>query len=233
MLIIKNGKIIDPIEDAVYPADLYVKDGVIARIVRRSAVSYTPLYDPLPDSVLKEQAGKASEFSTGFSILVPDVYKRQVWKASAPARRCMHWCIRQVTRVKNCGSMKGVAAKIKYKQHEKHAMEQFGTKSFPDEARREAEQNTDFPRRVKISILVPLFNTPEEFLREMIDSVMNQTYSNWELCLADGSDDVHAYVAEVVREYEGKADGRIVYHRLLKNEGIAGNTNEFLKLATG
>ncbi len=117
-----------------------------------------------------------------------------VWKASAPARRCMHWCIRQVTRVKNCGSMKGVAAKIKYKQHEKHAMEQFGTKSFPDEARRKAEQNTDFPRRVKISILVPLFNTPEEFLREMIDSVMNQTYSNWELCLADGSDDAHAYV---------------------------------------
>lgn len=156
-----------------------------------------------------------------------------VWKASAPARRCMHWCIRQVTRVKNCGSMKGVAAKIKYKQHEKHAMEQFGTKSFPDEARREAEQNTDFPRRVKISILVPLFNTPEEFLREMIDSVMNQTYSNWELCLADGSDDAHAYVAEVVREYEGKADGRIVYHKLLKNEGIAGNTNECLKLATG
>ena len=156
-----------------------------------------------------------------------------VWKASAPARRCMHWCIRQATRVKNCGSMKGVAAKIKYKQHEKHAMEQFGTKSFPDEARREAEQNTDFPRRVKISILVPLFNTPEEFLREMIDSVMNQTYSNWELCLADGSDDAHAYVAEVVREYEGKADGRIVYHRLLKNEGIAGNTNECLKLATG
>lgn len=129
--------------------------------------------------------------------------------------------------------MKGVAAKIKYKQHEKHAMEQFGTKSFPDEARREAEQNTDFPRRVKISILVPLFNTPEEFLREMIDSVMNQTYSNWELCLADGSDDAHAYVAEVVREYEAKADGCIVYHRLLKNEGIAGNTNECLKLATG
>ena len=156
-----------------------------------------------------------------------------VWKASAPARRCMHWCIRQVTRVKNCGSMKGVAAKIKYKQHEKHAMEQFGTKSFPDEARREAEQNTDFPRRVKISILVPLFNTPEEFLREMIDSVMNQTYSNWELCLADGSDDAHAYVAEVVREYEARADGRIVYHKLLKNEGIAGNTNECLKLATG
>ena len=156
-----------------------------------------------------------------------------VWKASAPARKCMHWCIRQATRVKNCGSIKGVIAKIKYKEREKHAMEQFGTKSFPDEARREAEQNADFARKVKISILVPLFNTPEEFLREMIDSVMNQTYSNWELCLADGSDDAHAYVAEVVKKYEAKADGRIVYHKLLKNEGIAGNTNECLKLATG
>ena len=46
----------------------------------------------------------------------------------------------------------------------------------------------------------------------MIDSVMNQTYSNWELCLADGSDDAHAYVAAVVKEYEARADGRIVYH---------------------
>ena len=156
-----------------------------------------------------------------------------VWKASAPARKCMHWCIRQASRVKNCGSIKGVIAKIRYKEREKRAMEQFGTKSFPDEARRKAEQETVFARKVKISILVPLYNTPEEFLREMIESVMNQTYSNWELCLADGSDDAHSYVADVVREYEEQAAGRIVYHKLAKNEGIAGNTNECLKLATG
>ena len=156
-----------------------------------------------------------------------------VWKASAPARKCMHWCIRQVSRARNCGSIKGVIAKIRYKEREKRAMEQFGTKSFPDEARRKAEQETVFARKVKISILVPLYNTPEEFLREMIESVMNQTYSNWELCLADGSDDAHSYVADVVMEYEEQAAGRIVYHKLAKNEGIAGNTNECLKLATG
>ena len=46
----------------------------------------------------------------------------------------------------------------------------------------------------KISILVPLWNTPESFLTEMIGSVQWQTYKNWELCLADGSDDAHADV---------------------------------------
>ena len=87
---------------------------------------------------------------------------------------------------------------------------------------------------MKISILVPLFNTPENFLREMLDSVLNQTYENWELCLADGSDDGHKSVGEICLEY-AKADGRgrIVYRKLAKNEGISGNTNECLKMATG
>ena len=38
-----------------------------------------------------------------------------------------------------------------------------------------------------ISIVVPVYRTPEIFLREMIESVMNQTYANWELCIADAS----------------------------------------------
>ena len=39
----------------------------------------------------------------------------------------------------------------------------------------------------KISIIVPMYNTKEKFLRELIECVINQTYSNWELCLCDGS----------------------------------------------
>ena len=85
---------------------------------------------------------------------------------------------------------------------------------------------------IKISILVPLYNTPEPFLRDMITSVLNQTYQNWELCLADGSDAEHGEVGRICREYLEK-DSRIVYQKLLKNEGISGNTNECLKLATG
>ena len=157
-----------------------------------------------------------------------------IWKASAPARKAMHFCIRQYSRVKNCGNLRGILAKIRYKQREKEVMKRYGTDSFPSPEEAEKQRNTQFPRMVKISILVPLFNTPENFLREMVESVTAQTYENWELCLADGSEQEHAYVAEVVKEYE-KQDGRgrIVYKKLSKNGGISENTNECLKLATG
>ena len=157
-----------------------------------------------------------------------------LWKASAPLRRCMHFVLRQKTRLKNCGNLRGVAAKLKYKKIEREAMKRYGTLSFPDEERARAEREAVFERMVKISILVPLFNTPESFLREMLDSVLAQTYENWELCLADGSDEAHGYVGEICRKYVSEDDRRrIVYRKLAKNAGIAGNTNECLKMAGG
>ena len=155
-----------------------------------------------------------------------------VWRASAPFRKCMHFCIRQVDRVRNCGSLSGVVAKMKYKSNERKAMRHYGTESFPDEAERERQRNAVFDRMIKISILVPLWNTPENFLRELIGSVQAQTYENWELCFADGSDDEHAYVGEICREYAAK-DERIIYKKLEKNGGISENTNRCLELATG
>lgn len=157
-----------------------------------------------------------------------------LWKMTAPLRKWIHFVIRQRDRLKNCGSLKGVLAKINYKKRERLAMEQFGTKSFPSPERRKQEREAHFKRMVKISILVPLYNTPEPFLREMIESVTSQTYENWELCLADGSDREHEFVGDICKEYQ-KADshGRIVYEKLSQNNGIAGNTNECLKLATG
>ncbi|MDO4294091.1 MAG: glycosyltransferase family 2 protein [Eubacteriales bacterium] len=155
-----------------------------------------------------------------------------VWKASGPARRCMHFLIRQRDRLKNCGSLSGVVQKLRYKAQERKAMVHYGTASFPDQAERERQEKAVFERMPKISILVPLWNTPQDFLREMIGSVQNQTYKNWELCLADGSDGAHGDVGEYCRQL-AQRDERIVYRKLEKNEGIAGNTNECLKLATG
>lgn len=155
-----------------------------------------------------------------------------VWKASTPLRKCMHFAIRQVDRVKNCGSIGGVVTKMKYKANERKAMKHYGTESFPSEEERKRQEETVFPNMVKISILTPLWNTPENFLRDMIGSVQKQTYGNWELCLADGSDDAHAYVGEICRELAGK-DERVRYRKLEKNEGIAGNTNQCLTMATG
>lgn len=156
-----------------------------------------------------------------------------IWKASKPARDCIHWAIRQKDRLANCGGPRGVVAKLGYKKREKQAMKQFGTDSFPTPEQAAKERETVFPRMVKISILVPLWNNTKEFQIEMLDSVMNQTYQNWELCLADGSDEAHSYIGDICREYAARADGRIVYRHLEKNGGIAGNTNACLELATG
>ncbi len=81
-----------------------------------------------------------------------------------------------------------------------------------------------------ISVVVPLFQTPERFLREMIESVQRQTYPHWELCMVDGSPDPSGTQA-VVRQY--LADGRIRYEILEKNLGISGNTNAAIAIAAG
>ena len=82
-----------------------------------------------------------------------------------------------------------------------------------------------------ISILTPLYNTPENYLREFLGSFVNQTAPNGQLCLADASDDAHPEVERVVREYQQK-NQRIVYKKV-ENKGIAANTNAAETLATG
>ena len=82
-----------------------------------------------------------------------------------------------------------------------------------------------------ISILTPLYNTPERYLREFLDSFLGQTAPNGELCLADASDAEHAGVQRIVEEYQAK-NQRIVYKKI-ENRGIAANTNAAAALASG
>lgn len=96
----------------------------------------------------------------------------------------------------------------------------------------ELQRKKTFPRQIKFSIVVPLYNTPERFLREMIQSVLDQTYENWELCIADGSDSEHGNVERICRECV-KVDSRIRYRKLDKNYGISGNINACLEIARG
>ena len=113
------------------------------------------------------------------------------------------------------------------------------------EARYETEENkyekwlcrqrlTDMPTfddGPLISIVVPVYRTPEKYLREMIASVRTQSYENWELCLADGSGGCKE-TEEILREF-GEQDQRIRYEILGENRGIAGNTNAALSMAKG
>lgn len=108
--------------------------------------------------------------------------------------------------------------------------------------RKESATWTDAP---VISIVVPLYCTKESFLREMIESVQAQSYTRWQLCMADASPMEHgsreinpaeeqafAVTERIVSEY-AKTDERIVYTKLAKNLGIAENTNAAIALATG
>ena len=81
---------------------------------------------------------------------------------------------------------------------------------------------------ILFSILVPTYETPVEYLDALVESCLNQTYSNFELILADGSDT--SVVSDALKKYE---DARIIYKKLENNGGIADNTNEAIKLAKG
>ena len=94
-----------------------------------------------------------------------------------------------------------------------------------------AGQTADSCGLPTISILTPLYNTPEPYLREFLDSFVDQTAPNGQLCLADASDAEHDAVKRIVEEYQAK-NQRIVYKRI-ENKGIAANTNAAASLATG
>lgn len=155
-----------------------------------------------------------------------------IGKLSKPLRVVYHWAKRTKQRLSNYNSIGGILRKIKSKMLERKMYKSFGTASFPNEEQIQIERSTVFDKNITISILVPLYNTPENFLRDMIESVVNQTYGGWELCLADGSDGAHDYVGAICQEY-AKKDSRIRYKKLEKNEGISGNTNQCLTMATG
>ena len=126
---------------------------------------------------------------------------------------------------------KGFFYRLFHKEPEKtDDYEQWILKHRPDKKTLRKQKKTVFQQKPLISIVVPLYQTPEPYLRELIDSVKAQSYENWQLCLADGSPD-DRLKGFLDRNY-GK-ENRIVYRKLEQNGGISVNTNEAVMLATG
>ena len=101
----------------------------------------------------------------------------------------------------------------------------------PSEEELEEQKKKKFDYMPKFSIVIPVYKTPEKFLKEMLDSIVEQTYANWELCIADGSPAGES-VENVLKKYAEK-DARIRYQVLGENRGISGNTNAALEMAEG
>ena len=134
-----------------------------------------------------------------------------------------------VNSLKNDG-IKGCVLKIKkyLKNEEKEEYYKWIKRNTPTKNELQIQRKHEFKYQPKISIVVPLYNTPKKYLLELIKFVKKQTYSNWELCLADGSTTPLSYLEKIAQK-----DKRIKYKILDENKGISGNTNEALKMVTG
>ncbi len=101
---------------------------------------------------------------------------------------------------------------------------------LPDDEELEKQRQERFAYMPLISVVVPAYETDEVFLRQMIDSVITQTYGNWELCIADASK-TQKVSQVILSEYE--KEKRIRYQKLAENRGISENTNQGLEMAEG
>jgi len=107
----------------------------------------------------------------------------------------------------------------------------FYARHCPTKTMLNVQREHRFDYQPKISIVVPLYKTPHVYLNELIESIKAQTYTNWELCLSDGSG-VDSPLIELLRKYE-QEDARIKVVFNPHPLQISENTNAALKIATG
>lgn len=126
--------------------------------------------------------------------------------------------------------IKALALKLGERVRYKLEAQRYVSANTPDSDTLDLQRLEKYDRKVTISICVPVYNTDKKMLEQMLLSVLDQTYTDWELCIADGSSQSYAYVESMVR---GLNDSRVVYKRLSHNMGISVNSNEACALAAG
>ena len=153
-------------------------------------------------------------------------------KAGQIFKRLTPYNIKKGVRYLKHYGVKGFYARLLERFEEREVeYQEWYEKNKPSEEELARQRKKKWKDPVVISVLVPAYRTPEVFLKQMMESVLLQTYPYLELCIADGSGTDDS-VEKVVKEYQ-KKDPRVRYRRLEKNEGIAGNTNAAIEMASG
>lgn len=134
----------------------------------------------------------------------------------------------QVLKSRGIGGFVDYVKEEIYTESEKYAYWWKKNQAAPKELKEQAAHR--FAYEPKISIVIPLYNTPEKYLKALVDSILAQSYKNWELCLADGS--TSSRPGEYLRKHYG-AEKRIYYKKIKENLGISGNTNYAIQMGTG
>lgn len=137
----------------------------------------------------------------------------------------MHW--KKSTRLSRLADKFGIPILSDY-----HHDFTYGGRALYTKEELEQQKKHKFDAPVRFSIIVPIYNTDKTMLYEMLCSVADQTYSDYELCIADGSDLEHSYTERICKSVSGTFGGRLKYKKI-KNNGISANSNESLSMATG
>lgn len=122
-------------------------------------------------------------------------------------------------------------AKTKLLKQPENDYNQWRKRYLITEEELEAQRKTVFADGPKFSIVIPLYKTPEKYLCEMVDSIIAQTYTNWELCLSDGGGK-ESTLKPLLEKY-GAQDKRICFRVSEESLKIADNTNAALEMITG
>ena len=137
------------------------------------------------------------------------------------------------TRVKKFGLLKGFKSSFYKlvvqgsKEYEEEKYKNFIENNSLSEEQIEIQKNTKFDYMPLISIITPLYNTKKEFFIDYIESIKEQTYSNFEVCLVDASSKPLDYIEKIIEK-----DKRIKYKKI-ENNGISANSNEAIKMSQG
>ena len=124
-----------------------------------------------------------------------------------------------------------IVSKVKTASTREIPYQKWILRHLPGDRELEKQRHERFEYQPKISIVVPLYKTPEKYLHQLVESIKAQTYPNWELCLSDGSG-ADSPLRKTLDALE-KSDERI---RVIRNETplrIAENTNAGMEAATG
>ena len=138
---------------------------------------YRDLYEKerIKNAELTEKLVDAEAKVADLSYKMDKLRNSMIWKMIYPFRLLWSHTKNIFIRIRRYGSLSNLKKKIESKIIEKRAYKSYGTLSMPSPEEVTKQKETHFPRDIKFSILVPLYNTPEKFLREMIESVLDQT----------------------------------------------------------
>lgn len=170
-------------------------------------------------------------FSTSEECVVKTVSVREMSLLAEKVKRNAGKGLRYLRAHGIKGFVKKVKEKVNNKSFRPQPYDEWIIKHLPTDSELSKQRNYVFTNAPKISVVVPLYKTPEKYLWCLVESLRKQTYSNWELCLSDGSGELSP-LKDVLKEIQEKEPRvKVITHK--ESLRISENTNAAISIATG